>query len=149
MFLCLCSLISISSFALMSSGLQRVLEQHYHSRKGSMKKWWHMLARVYFRHKGSFTPWRMLCLDMGYYTLPRQYLHINHFVLRIDHKPLNWLANVSNAHGWRGRWIDMLQDFNFKIVHRPKLRHSNVEALSKTWLTKLQMMMILMKTFRI
>jgi len=38
----------------------------------------------------------------------RQYLHRNHFILRTYHKPLEWLAIVSNAHGRRGRWIDML-----------------------------------------
>jgi hypothetical protein len=47
----------------------------------------------------------------------RQYLYRNHFILRTNHKPLEWLATVSNAHGRRGRWIDMLQDFSFKIVH--------------------------------
>jgi hypothetical protein len=61
----------------------------------------------------------------------RQYLHRNHFVLRTDHKPLEWLATVSNAHGKRGRWVDMLQDFSFKIIHRPRLRHTNVNALSR------------------
>ncbi len=61
----------------------------------------------------------------------RQYLHRNHFVLCIDHKPLEWLATVSDAHGRRGRWVDMLQDFNFKIIHRPGLRHTNVDALSR------------------
>ncbi len=61
----------------------------------------------------------------------RQYLYRNHFVLRTDHKPLEWLATVSDAHGRRGRWIDMLQDFSFKIVHRPGLRHTNVDALSR------------------
>ncbi len=48
-----------------------------------------------------------------------------------DHKPLEWLATVSDAHGRRGRWIDMLQDFSFKIVHRLGLRHINVDALSR------------------
>jgi hypothetical protein len=43
----------------MLSGLQRVLEKYYHRRKGSMKKWWPMLRRVYFRHKGNFTPWKV------------------------------------------------------------------------------------------
>jgi hypothetical protein len=38
----------------------------------------------------------------------RQYLHRNHFILRIDHKPLEWLATMSDAHGRRGRWVDML-----------------------------------------
>jgi hypothetical protein len=61
----------------------------------------------------------------------RQYLHKNHFILRIDHKPLEWLATVSDAHGRRGRWVDMLQDFSFKIIHRPGLRHTNVDALSR------------------
>jgi len=61
----------------------------------------------------------------------RQYLHKNHFILRTDHKPLKWLATVSDANGRRGRWVDMLQDFSFKIIHRPGLRHTNVDALSR------------------
>jgi hypothetical protein len=61
----------------------------------------------------------------------KQYLHRNHFTLRIDHKPLEWLATVSDAHGRRGRWIDMLQDFSFKILHRPGLKHTNIDALSR------------------
>jgi hypothetical protein len=61
----------------------------------------------------------------------RQYLHRTHFILRTNHKPLEWLATISDAHGRRGRWIDMLQDFSFKIVHRPGLRHGNADALSR------------------
>jgi hypothetical protein len=61
----------------------------------------------------------------------RQYLHWTHFIMRTDHKPLEWLATVSDAHGRRGCWIDMLQDFSFKIVHRPGLKHGNVDALSR------------------
>jgi hypothetical protein len=61
----------------------------------------------------------------------RQYLHRTHFTLRTDHKPLEWLATVSNANGRRGRWIDMLEDFSFKILHRPGLKHGNVDALSR------------------
>ncbi len=60
-----------------------------------------------------------------------QYLHRNHFTLRTNHKPLEWLATVSDAHGKTSRWIDMLQDFNFKILHRPRLKHTNVDALSR------------------
>jgi len=59
------------------------------------------------------------------------YLHRNHFTLRTDHKPLEWLATMSDAHGRRGKWIDMLQDFSFKILHRPGLRHTNANALSR------------------
>jgi len=61
----------------------------------------------------------------------RQYLHMNHFTLKIDHKSLEWLVTISDARGRRGRWIDMLQDFNFKILHKPGLKHANVDALSR------------------
>ncbi len=61
----------------------------------------------------------------------RQYLHMKHFILRTDHKPLEWLTTVSDAHGRRGRWVGILQDFSFKIIHRPGLRHTNVDALSR------------------
>jgi len=61
----------------------------------------------------------------------KQYLHRTHFVLRTDHKPLEWLATVSNANGRRGRWIDMLQDFSLKILHRPGMSHGNADALSR------------------
>jgi hypothetical protein len=61
----------------------------------------------------------------------RQYPHTNHFTFRTDHKPLEWLATLSNVHGKRGRWIDMLQDFCFEILHQPGLKHANVDVLSK------------------
>ncbi len=61
----------------------------------------------------------------------RQYLYMKHFILRTDHKPLEWLATVSDAHGRKGRWVSMLQDFSFKIVHRQGLKHINVDALSR------------------
>jgi hypothetical protein len=35
------------------------------------------------------------------------------------------------AYGKRGRWIDTLQDFSFKIVHRAKVKHINIDALSR------------------
>jgi len=40
-------------------------------------------------------------------------------------------VTVSDAHGRRGRWVGMLQDFNFKIIHRPRLMHTNVDALNR------------------
>ncbi len=61
----------------------------------------------------------------------KQYLHRTHFTLRTDRKPLEWLATVSDAYGRRGRWIDLLQDYSFKIVHRPGARHANADALSR------------------
>ncbi len=52
------------------------------------------------------------------------------FVVRTDHKPLKWLATIFDPFGKRGKWISMLQDFNFKIVHKARARHANTDALS-------------------
>jgi hypothetical protein len=38
---------------------------------------------------------------------------------------------MSNANGRKGRWIDLLQDYSFKIVHRPGAKHANADALSR------------------
>jgi hypothetical protein len=51
--------------------------------------------------------------------------------MRTDHKSLEWLATMLDAHGKRGTWIDMLQDSSFKILHQPGLKHTNVDALSR------------------
>jgi hypothetical protein len=56
---------------------------------------------------------------------------------------------MSDVHGKRGRWIDMLQNFNFKILHRPRLKHTNVDALSRNPVGKPRMMMISVKKYRI
>jgi hypothetical protein len=61
----------------------------------------------------------------------KQYLHQTLFLLRTDHKPLEWLAIVSNVYGRRGHWIAMLQDFQFKIIHHATRKHLNVDALSQ------------------
>jgi hypothetical protein len=66
---------------------------------------------------------------MGHYAF--QAVSAHHFTLRTDHKLLERLATMLDAHGKKGRWIDMLPDFNFKILHRPGLKHTNVDALSK------------------
>jgi hypothetical protein len=44
---------------------------------------------------------------------------------------LEWLATISNVYGKKGRWITMLQDFQFKIIHQTRSRHLNVDDLSR------------------
>jgi hypothetical protein len=61
----------------------------------------------------------------------RQYLYHNHFTLQTNHKPLEWLMINFYAYGRKGRWINTLQDFSFKIVHRARSKHTNVDALNR------------------
>jgi hypothetical protein len=39
---------------------------------------------------------------------------------------------VFNAYGQRSRWIDMLQDFNFKILHSYVFKHLMQDTLSRS-----------------
>jgi hypothetical protein len=48
-----------------------------------------------------------ICSNMGIMHF-RQYLHHASFVVKIDHKPLKWLATIFDPFGRRGRWISML-----------------------------------------
>ncbi len=41
------------------------------------------------------------------------------------------MATVSNTYGKRGIFINMLQDFSFKILHRVGFKHINVDALNQ------------------
>jgi hypothetical protein len=59
-----------------------------------------------------------------------EYLYQASFVVKIDHKPLEWLATIFDPFGRKGRWISMFQDFNFKIVHRVGASHANVDVLN-------------------
>jgi hypothetical protein len=52
-------------------------------------------------------------------------------MLKNDHKPLEWLVIVSNTYGKRGIFINMLQEFCFKILHRVGFKHINVDVLNQ------------------
>ncbi len=56
---------------------------------------------------------------------------MKHFFFQTNHKPLEWLATIFYAYGRRGRWINTLHDFSFKIIHHDGSKHTNVDALSR------------------
>ena len=51
----------------------------------------------------------------------RVYLASQPFDLITDHAGLKWINSLSmdETHGWRERWLDYLQQFKMKAVHRP------------------------------
>jgi len=60
-----------------------------------------------------------------------QYLYWNDLTLCTDHKPLECLTIMLNAYRRRGRWINTVHDFNFKIMQRARSKWTNVNALNK------------------
>ena len=61
----------------------------------------------------------------------RHYLEGTEFLIRTDHSSLTWLQNFKNLSPMLHRWIQTLQEFNFKIEHRPGRKHTNADGLSR------------------
>eukprot|EP00731_Ephydatia_muelleri_P029144 Em0020g788a len=49
----------------------------------------------------------------------RPYLLGHRFTLRTDCAPLTWLYGVKEPEGQVARWLEQLQELDFKIIHRP------------------------------
>ena len=64
----------------------------------------------------------------------RYYLLGREFVLVTDHAPLKWMAGAKDTNAWVTRWFLALQDFRFKVDHRPGREHANGESRQDTCL---------------
>jgi hypothetical protein len=60
----------------------------------------------------------------------RIYLYAK-FVIITDHVALSWLLSIRDPTGRLARWSVYLQAYDFDIVHRKGLIHSNADALSR------------------
>jgi transposase InsO family protein len=61
----------------------------------------------------------------------RPYLLGRSFKVRTDHAALQWLRKTPEPIGQQARWLEILEEFNFSVEHRPGLRHGNADALSR------------------
>jgi len=61
----------------------------------------------------------------------RSYLLGQEFLIRSDHSALQWLKNTPKSIGQQARWVEQLQEFNFRIEHRPGRTHGNANALPR------------------
>jgi len=59
------------------------------------------------------------------------YLYGQEFTVRTDHASLKWLMNFKDLDGQLCRWLNVLSNYNYKIVYRPGKLHSNCDALSR------------------
>ena len=58
----------------------------------------------------------------------RHYLYGKPFTLVTDHQPLEWILTNNKLTGKHARWALILQEYDFKIVHRPELKHANADV---------------------
>ena len=63
----------------------------------------------------------------------RHYLLGQQFILRTDHNSLRWICNFKAPQGQLSRWLEVLSQYDFKILHRDGKKHGNADAMSRVW----------------
>ena len=61
----------------------------------------------------------------------RQYLYGRHVTIRTDHGALRWLTNFKQPEGQLARWLEVVFEYDFEIIHRAGRSHANADALSR------------------
>jgi len=61
----------------------------------------------------------------------RQYLLGRPFVTRGDHSALSWLRRTPEPLHPLARWLTLIEQYDYKVVHRPGHKHSNADGLSR------------------
>ena len=65
----------------------------------------------------------------------RPYLYGTNFTLYTDHQPIKWLMTNDKLTGKLARWALILQEYEFKVIHRPGITHQNADTMSQRPLT--------------
>ncbi len=61
----------------------------------------------------------------------RSYLYGQEFLVRTDHSSLQWICNFWEPEGQIARWLQVLGEYNFRVIHRPGKQHQNADGLSR------------------
>ena len=61
----------------------------------------------------------------------KQYLLGRRFKIRTDHAPLTWLRRTPDPIGQQARWLEIMEEFDFQVEHRPGTKHGNADAVSR------------------
>ncbi len=61
----------------------------------------------------------------------RPYLYGTNFTLYTDHQPIKWLMTNDKLTGKLARWALILQEYEFKVIHRPSITHQNADTMSR------------------
>eukprot|EP00731_Ephydatia_muelleri_P006029 Em0003g277a len=74
---------------------------------------------------------RELLAVVTFTRLFRPYLLGRRFTVRTDHSSLQWIQNFKEPEGQLARWLEQLQEYDFKVIHRKGRNHNNADALSR------------------
>ena len=89
-------------------------------------------SQLYDKHQKNYNVTRKELLALVTFVKKfRQYLLGAPFLIRTDHAALQWLKRTPEPIGQQARWLEILEEFDFRIEHRPGTKHSNADALSR------------------
>jgi transposase InsO family protein len=74
---------------------------------------------------------RELLAVVHFVKMYRHYLIGQHFIIRSDHAALRWLKSFKEPEGQVARWLEVLDTYNYTLIHRPGIKHGNADALSR------------------
>ena len=89
-------------------------------------------SQLYDKHQQNYNVTRKELLAMITFVKKfRQYLLGRPFIIRTDHAALQWLKSTPEPIGQQARWLEILEEFDFSVQHRPGTKHINADALSR------------------
>jgi len=89
-------------------------------------------SQLYNRHEKNYNVTRKELLAVVTFVKKfRQYLLGRPFTVRTDHAALRWLKHTPEPIGQQARWLEILEEYDYSIVHRPGRLHSNADSLSR------------------
>ena len=56
------------------------------------------------------------------------YLYGRKFTIRTDHSSLRWITKFKNVEGQLARWTEILETYNYEIIFRNGIKHSNADG---------------------
>ena len=61
----------------------------------------------------------------------KQYLLGRKFIIRTDHSALRWIMSFKEPENQMARWLEILSQYDFCVVHRQGSKHGNADFLSR------------------
>jgi len=89
-------------------------------------------SQLYSKHERNYNVTRKELLAVVTFTKKfRQYLLGRPFKIRTDHAALQWLKRTPEPIGQQARWLELLEEYDYTVIHRPGAQHSNADSLSR------------------
>ncbi len=83
--------------------------------------------------KNNYSSYEGECFDVVWAVIHfRPYLYGTKFILYTNHQPIKWLMTNDKLTGKLFCWALILQEYEFKVIHRPGITHQNADTMSRS-----------------